>query len=170
MRALLIFVGLAAVVPVCAQTELVLDDFEYPSLDAIQQAWVTAEGGEPAGLFERDGGTALRMNADFTDEQSRRAVYDRDVNLDLSRWGRFTLDIYIDQPGLFGSFTIYFRSGAGWYGAGWYGEPCIARSAASRSRPLSSLAGLSGSRMVETCVPRNRGRRPLARSLPSSTQ
>mgnify|MGYP000916638626 CR=1 FL=1 len=117
MRALLIFAGLAAVVPVCAQTQLVLDDFEYPSAEAIQQAWVTAEGGEPAGLFERDGGTALRMNADFTGEEQRRSVYDRDVELDLSRWGRFTLDIYIDQPGLFGSFTIYFRSGAGWYGA-----------------------------------------------------
>lgn len=101
-----------------ATEDLVIDDFEYPSAEAAREAWTPAEGAEPAGLFERDGGTALRMNADFTNEGPRRSVYDRDVELDLSRWGRFSFDMYIDTPGLFRSFTIYFRSGAGWYGAG----------------------------------------------------
>lgn len=101
-----------------ATEDLVIDDFEYPSADAAQQAWVPDENSEPAGVFERDGGTALKMNADFTNGDSGRAVYDRDVSLDLSRWGRFSFDMYIDQPGLFRSFTIYFRSGDGWYGAG----------------------------------------------------
>jgi len=45
-------------------------------------------------------------------------VYDKEVDLDLSRWGRFSLEVYIDDPGLFGSFTLYFRSEGGWYGAG----------------------------------------------------
>ncbi|MGD9496525.1 MAG: glycoside hydrolase family 10 protein [Armatimonadota bacterium] len=97
--------------------QMVLDDFDYPSAEAAQQAWQPDEDSLPVGLMERDGGGALRMNADFTGE-SRRAVYDRTVDLDLSRWGRFTLDIYIDDPGLFGSFTIYFHSGNGWYGSG----------------------------------------------------
>ncbi|MFO8079733.1 MAG: family 10 glycosylhydrolase [Armatimonadota bacterium] len=101
-----------------AAEELVLDDFEYPSEEAVREAWVPDEDSEPAGLFEYEEGTALRMNADFTREDSRRAVYDRDVDLDLSRWGRFTFDMYIDRPGLFRSFTIYFRSGDGWFGAG----------------------------------------------------
>ncbi|MBD3293112.1 MAG: hypothetical protein GF393_09320, partial [Armatimonadia bacterium] len=103
----------------CSATEdLLIDDFEYPSAEAAQEAWAPDENSEPVGLFERDGGTALRMNADFTNPESGRAVYDRDVSLDLSSWGRFTFDMYIDQPGLFRSFTIYFRSGDGWYGSG----------------------------------------------------
>ena len=101
-----------------AAEDFVLDDFDYPSEEAAREAWTPDERSEPVGLFEYDEGTALRMNADFTREDSRRAVYDRDVDLDLSRWGRFTFDMYIDRPGLFGSFTIYFRSGDGWFGAG----------------------------------------------------
>ncbi len=110
-------VATLATTAACAQEELVIDDFEYDSADAAGESWRPAEQSLPVGLIERNGGTALQMNADFTGE-SRRAVYDRDVDLDLSRWGRFSMDLYIDRPGLFGSFTIYFRSGDGWYAAG----------------------------------------------------
>ncbi len=119
MRVLPILACLLAALPLSAATQdLVIDDFEYPTVEAMQAAWATAEIAEPAGMFERDGGTALMMNADFTNEASRRSVYDHAVDLDLSRWGRFSFDMYVDQPGLFGSFTIYFHSGDGWYGAG----------------------------------------------------
>lgn len=118
-RVTVIALTLGLTAAVCWPAEdLVIDDFEYPSAEAAQQAWVPDEDSEPVGLFERDGGSALKLNADFTDPDSGRAVYDRDVDLDLSRWGRFSFDMYIDQPGLFRSFTIYFRSGDGWYGAG----------------------------------------------------
>ena len=119
VRAVAVVLAVAMTAAYCgAAEEMTIDDFEYPSVEAAREAWVPAEDGEPAGLFERDGGTALQMNADFTNPDQRRSVYDRDVQLDLSRWGRFTFDMYIDQPGLFGSFTIYFRSGDGWYGSG----------------------------------------------------
>ena len=119
MRALPILACLLVALPLSAATQdLVIDDFEYPTAEAMQDAWVAAEVAEPAGVFERDGGTALKMNADFTNEASRRSVYDLAVDLDLSRWGRFSFDMYIDQPGLFGSFTIYFHSAEGWYGSG----------------------------------------------------
>ncbi len=108
---------LVAAVLIHADDQMVIDDFDYPSVEAAQQAWQPDENSLPVGLMERDGGSALQMNADFTGE-SRRAVYDLAVDLDLSRWGRFTLDMYIDDPGLFGSFTIYFHSGDGWYGSG----------------------------------------------------
>ncbi|MGI5816535.1 MAG: family 10 glycosylhydrolase [Armatimonadota bacterium] len=101
-----------------AADELLIDDFEYPSVEAAREAWRPDESSEPVGVFEHDGGTAVRLSADFTREDSRRAVYDRDLDLDLSRWGRFSFDMYIDQPGLFRSFTLYFRSGDGWFGAG----------------------------------------------------
>lgn len=100
-----------------ADEQMVIDDFEYPTVAAAQEAWVPAEGGLPASLMARDGGSALQMNADFTGD-SRRTVYDRHVDLDLSRWGRFTMDIYIDDPGLVGSFSLYFHAGDGWYATG----------------------------------------------------
>ncbi len=111
---------IAATLPMAlgwAVEETLLDDFEYPSVEAAREAWVPDEDSLPVGLMERNGTTALQLNADFTGD-SRRAVYDRDVDLDLSRWGRFTFEMYIDRPGLFRSFTLYFRSGDGWYGAG----------------------------------------------------
>lgn len=101
-----------------ADQEMTLDDFEYDSEEAAREAWVPDEDSIPVSLMEHNGGTALQMNADFTVEASRRAVYDHEVQLDLSQWGRFTMDMYVDDPGLFSSFTIYFRSGDGWYGAG----------------------------------------------------
>jgi uncharacterized lipoprotein YddW (UPF0748 family) len=117
--AAVVLIALVATTVAFATEDLVLDDFEYESVEAAREAWVPDENSEPVGLFEReDGRTALQMNADFTDPESGRAVYDRDVDLDLSRWGRFSFDMYIDDPGLFGSFTIYFRSGDGWYGSG----------------------------------------------------
>jgi len=109
---------LLAIAPVAAaDEEMIIDDFDYDSEEVARQAWAPDEDSVPVGLFERDGGSALRMNADFTGD-SRRAVYDREVDLDLSRWGRFTMDLYIDDPGLVGSFTLYFHSESGWYGAG----------------------------------------------------
>lgn len=115
-----LFVPVIALLTVCAalaDEQMVIDDFEYPTVEAAQQAWRPVEASPPVGLLPRDGGWALQMNADFTGD-SRRTVYDRQVNLDLSRWGRFTLDIYIDDPGLVGSFSLYFHSGDGWYAAG----------------------------------------------------
>jgi len=109
--------ALATAVLTQADEQMVIDDFDYPSAEAAQQAWQPDEDSLPVSLMERDGGSALQMNADFTGD-SRRAVYDLAVDLDLSRWGRFTMDMYIDDPGLFGSFTIYFHSGDGWYGSG----------------------------------------------------
>ncbi|MFW6157186.1 MAG: hypothetical protein ACOC7J_07685, partial [Armatimonadota bacterium] len=81
-------VAIACTSPLAGAAEdLMLDDFEYPSEEAAREAWTTDEGSESVGLFEYDDGAALRINADFTSEDSRRAVYDRDVELDLSRWG-----------------------------------------------------------------------------------
>jgi uncharacterized lipoprotein YddW (UPF0748 family) len=111
-------------IPVAALAEdLVIDDFSYPSDAAAQQAWRAIEG-PPATL--QDGpspadGRALRLTCPFTGDLER--VYcDREVTLDLSRFGRFTFDLYVGNPGVCGRMTVYFRSGAGWYGAGVNGE------------------------------------------------
>ncbi len=100
-----------------ATEEMTIEDFEYDSAEAAQATWVAAEDSLPVGVMERDGGAALKLNADFTTD-SRRTVCDKLVDLDLSRWGRFTLDVYVDDPSVFGSFTLYLQSEGGWYAAG----------------------------------------------------
>ena len=99
-----------------AANQEVLEPFDYDGAAAAQAAWVPAENSLPVGLAEHDGGQALRLNADFTDASSKRAVYDKEISLDLSRWSRFSVQVYTEDPGLIGHFMIYLHSGDGWYG------------------------------------------------------
>ncbi len=103
---------------VSATEVMVLDDFEYADERAAQAAWQAAEGSEPVGLMPSDqsgGEMALQMRCNFTRGDLRRAVYDRNVDLDLTRCGTICFDLYGDESSVVGHFTIYFRSGAGWY-------------------------------------------------------
>ncbi len=103
--------------PAWATEQTVIDDFDYPTLEAARAAWVPAEQSPPVELTARNGGTALRLSGYFADE-ARRAVCDKQVNLDLSLWDWFTLDLYVSDPTAFPRFTFYFRSGEGWYAWG----------------------------------------------------
>lgn len=102
--------------PACAVDQL-LDAFDYPDDAAAQASWTSVETTPPLGIMPLGDHHAVRINADFTGE-SRRAAADLKADWDLSLWDRFTLDVYLDDPGLFGSFTLYFQSKGGWYGAG----------------------------------------------------
>jgi len=116
-------IGLA-LAGVAAAEDLVIDDFSYADDAAVQQAWRAAEGSPPAQLQPgrtAEEGTALRMACPFTKDLGR-VYYDRDVSLDLTRYGRFTFDFYGGNPQACGGFGLYFRSGAGWYGAGFTPE------------------------------------------------
>jgi len=121
MRLLLSVVSLALPLTLIHAEELLIDDFEYADEAAARAAWRPDEDSAPVGLMEREGGTGLRMDCPFTTDV-RRSVYDRAVDLNLSRFGQFTLEYYIDNVGPLGGLTIYFRSGEGWYGAGLTGE------------------------------------------------
>jgi len=97
---------------------LPIDNFEYASEQAAQQAWQAAEGSDPVGLMPstRGGGkTALKVPCPFTREELRRAVCDRHVQLDLTQYGTIVFDLYVADSGPIGNFTIYFHSGDGWY-------------------------------------------------------
>ncbi|MGI6081458.1 MAG: glycoside hydrolase family 10 protein [Limnochordia bacterium] len=113
---LLLFVVSLTAQPVHASESMIIDSFDYPDEIDVRRAWRPAQDSPPVSLAARDGGQALQMNADFTGDL-RRVVYDKDVKLDLSKWGRFTLDLRVDEPRVFSTFTLYFRSGAGWYAA-----------------------------------------------------
>jgi hypothetical protein len=65
------------------------------------------------------GTTALVLPCDFTRERrNERAVFDRNVELDLVRYGSIGFDFYAEDPSPIRGGTLYFRSGKGWYGAG----------------------------------------------------
>ncbi len=99
-----------------ATEEMVIDDCEYASAEAAAERWFPPEAEWAVSLMDHDGGKAVRLDVDFTGD-ARRAALDLRADLDLSQWGRFSLDIYIDDPRMFGSFSIYMQSGEGWYRA-----------------------------------------------------
>ncbi|MCD6361580.1 MAG: hypothetical protein J7M38_12050, partial [Armatimonadetes bacterium] len=112
-------VVLLLALPLCAgfaTEEMVIDDCEYDTVEAAAQHWVAPERDWPISLMDHDGGKAVRLDVDFTGD-ARRAALDWKGELDLSSWGRFSVDIYVDDPRMFGSLTFYMQSGDGWYRA-----------------------------------------------------
>ena len=70
-------------------------------------------------IVREEGGGALRIPAPFSTGLPR-TIHDRTVKLDLSQYGQFTLDVFVENPDAFDRFSLYFRSGDGWYGASEY--------------------------------------------------
>jgi uncharacterized lipoprotein YddW (UPF0748 family) len=99
----------------------VIDDFEYADAAALQQAWVPYQTSPPASFVDHDsqgGRRALALVCSFTKPDFNRAVYDRTVDLDLSRYGTLTFDFYAKDPDIIQGCTLYFHTGEGWYGCG----------------------------------------------------
>ncbi len=98
-----------------------IDGFPYRNAAVARGAWIPAEESPPVEVARRrtgPKGRVLRLPAPFrTRKDLRRTVYDRDLELDLARFGRFTLEVRTERPEAFAYFTLYFRSGDGWYGA-----------------------------------------------------
>lgn len=109
---------MAVLLPALAATPQELDGFAYPDAATAARAWVAAEGAPPVRVVEVGGGRkAVELTAPFAaDTKVKRAVVDRRVDLDLAEPGQFRLEVETDQPEVFGAVTLYFRSGAGWYG------------------------------------------------------
>jgi hypothetical protein len=101
---------------------LVIDAFEYSDDASAAQTWRTAEDSAPVRVLPRPtatGASALVLPCDFSRQRrGERAVYDRDVALDLVRYGSVVFDFYAEDPAPIRGGTLYFRSGEGWYGAG----------------------------------------------------
>jgi uncharacterized lipoprotein YddW (UPF0748 family) len=56
------------------------------------------------------------LTCDFA-TRSTRCFWDRTAALNLGAFTEFALEVYAPNPGVISSFTLYFRSGSGWYGA-----------------------------------------------------
>ncbi|HEX30836.1 TPA: hypothetical protein ENG04_12225, partial [Candidatus Poribacteria bacterium] len=76
----------------------------------------TPQNGSPAAELSPDGHLMLKCRFE---EGMDRCFWDKEIQVDLSRYGRFSLRISGENTDAISSGTIYFRSGDGWYG-GWF--------------------------------------------------
>jgi hypothetical protein len=105
--------------PVRSDAEpLVIDDFVYANSASARVAWLSTGG--PAVTMATSGewgtGQAMVTTCDFATRNSR-CTWDRAVSLNLASYAEFELEVFAPNPGAISFFTLYFRSGAGWYGA-----------------------------------------------------
>jgi uncharacterized lipoprotein YddW (UPF0748 family) len=111
--AILLFTTLAG-----ATEKLVIDDFDYANDAAAQAAWAPNQGGQAVSMVPDPAGGAdrvLRLPCDYT-RPTERNYWDRQVQLDLSRFGRFEIRIYADDLRCLSHFSLFFQSQDGWYG------------------------------------------------------
>ncbi len=98
--------------------EQVIDDFRYDDAQAARRVWTAGERTPPVDIAEDDGSPVLQVTAPFaTKANLRRTVIDRRIALDLTTPGEFTLQVAADSPEALADWTLYFRSGDGWYAA-----------------------------------------------------
>ncbi len=96
----------------------IIDDFVYANSAAARVAWVNT-GGPPVTMATAGAwGTeqVMVLSCDFA-TRNTRCTWDRTVALNLGAYAEFALEVYAPDPSVISSFTLYFRSGAGWYGA-----------------------------------------------------
>lgn len=141
-----ILVGLACTAvsapPGQASQRTVIEGFDYSSTAAARHAWQPVGGSRPVELMEYEGGKALRLDLALAAE-SDRAVHHRQAALDLSRWERFALELYLERPDLLREFTLQFHSGSGLYsratrlaGSGWHTLEFRRSAFATEGQPL----------------------------------
>jgi len=115
-RSLAVLAMAAFALPALADPD-VLDDFDYPSTAEAQAAWLN-RGLSPKVTMADTGpwGTerVMTLPCDFTVVPDR-CYWDRLDSWDLSGHPMFELELYVPDPGAVGLFTLYFRSGNGWY-------------------------------------------------------
>lgn len=118
MQALRLFVVLAAASMTFAADEIMMiDSFDYPNEDAARKLWIQREEHPPIEIVaEAKTGGAIRIPCPFAAMDTDRTYIDRDVALDLSGISEISLDVFLTDPRAVRSFSLYFRSEAGWYG------------------------------------------------------
>jgi len=100
----------------CIGAPLLIDGFSYSNSAAARQAWVAVSGPPVSMATSGDWGTdqVMTLTCDFA-VRNDRCYWDRTVSLNLAAFTDFALEVFAPDPGAISSFTLYFRSGAGWY-------------------------------------------------------
>jgi uncharacterized lipoprotein YddW (UPF0748 family) len=97
---------------------LVIDDFIYANSSLARAAWVGGGGPAVSMAWSGDWGTSqvMVLTCDFS-QRASRCYWDRSTRLNLSAYTDIALEVYTPNPAPISQFTLYFQSGAGWYGA-----------------------------------------------------
>jgi uncharacterized lipoprotein YddW (UPF0748 family) len=106
--------------PVQAQETYDIEACNYADNQAAQIAWTARGGSDPVTLSIEnipDGSPALSFLCDLP-RLSERAYWDRNINMDLSRFDRIAFWIkVIGAQQAVRQCSLHFRSGSGWYTA-----------------------------------------------------
>lgn len=113
LGACLLFLGIG----LAGAASVIIDDFAYSSTNAARQAWKGSPSVTVGNQGQWGNELVMLLPCDFATRASR-CFWDRTVSLDLSGYTTFDLQIYAPDPSAISSFTLYFRSGAGWYSGG----------------------------------------------------
>ena len=97
--------------------KLIIDSFEYGQSLKAQDAWKPQVESPPVELTSHKTNQdeqALLLRCDFSVKEER-CYWDREVQLDLTKFGRFSLWVYAENPQAVRNGTLYFQSGDGWF-------------------------------------------------------
>ena len=94
-----------------------VDDFSY-SQQAARAAWKPMAGSRPVSVAEIDGRRGLKMPCNFRGTGIDRASWDRKVRLDMTACRGMQFLFRCEDLSPISSFTMYLRSGRGWYRCG----------------------------------------------------
>ena len=98
-----------------AERAVVLDDFAYPSVQAVRAAWKPIDKTTPQVELEKAAGqAALKLPCNFKANKEWRVAWDRKGAWDLSEARRIELSVV--APGRGARMILHLRSGPGWYG------------------------------------------------------
>ena len=117
--AAILFLACALLLPArAAAGPLLIDDFAYTNSASARLAWVNSSAPVVTMATGGDWGTdqVMVLTCDFG-TRSSRCIWDRTVTLNLASYVEFELEVFAPNPGAISYFTLYFRSGSGWYGA-----------------------------------------------------
>jgi uncharacterized lipoprotein YddW (UPF0748 family) len=114
MRPTLLLVGLCAALTGLVRAETP-DNLSYPDDQTAQAAWKALEDSPPVTMATVDGRRAIRFPCSFKTLKAARAYWDHAVTLDLTTCRGLEFRILCRNSRPFSGFTVYLRSGGGWY-------------------------------------------------------
>lgn len=92
-----------------------VDAFAYADDAAAQAVWIPMAGSPGVSCTVLGDNHALRLGCPFANTDMPRASWDFQVKLDLASARGIQFQLFCPNPEPIGYFTVYFRSGAGWY-------------------------------------------------------
>lgn len=101
--------------PVPASTERLVDALAPADEAAARSAWRGMNEADQAGVIRAGGRNVLRLPCRFAGTTTERASWDFAHELDMNGCRGLELQFFSRDCSSVGSFSVYFRSGQGWY-------------------------------------------------------